>query len=145
MGFTQAIQTCLRKYFVFQGRASRSEFWWFALATTVISIVLSIIEGWAFDLDYDAFMPISDTFSILTTIPSISVGCRRLHDINKSGWWQVLPIAPLILAGILYVTGIGGLITIGIIIAVLTIILLIYWFVKKGAQGDNRFGADPLA
>ena len=60
-------------------------------------------------------------FALLVLIPSIAINCRRLHDIEKSGWWQLIVLIPLI----------GTLI-------------LLYWFVKPGNVSPNRFGADPL-
>jgi uncharacterized membrane protein YhaH (DUF805 family) len=74
-----SIKTCFQKYVDFNGTAARPEFWWFALFTFVVSYILSAIS------------PIlGGIFSLATLLPSIAVGTRRLHDIGKSGWWQLI-------------------------------------------------------
>ena len=98
MNFFQSINYCLKHYSDFNGRASRSEFWWFFLFT-------SIVETMGVILDY-GFLSYFDTaqeFGIFETIativfllPSLAVGARRLHDINRSGWWQLLYCAVLV-------------------------------------------------
>ena len=88
MNFGEAIGTCLKKYAVFEGRASKSEFWYFYLLW-VSSIILSFIPV--------VGLPIFIIITFGGFLPSISVTCRRLHDINKSGWWQLIPLYFLIL------------------------------------------------
>lgn len=93
MDFVTAVKTCLvEKYVKFDGRASRSEFWWFYLACFVINSVVGIIAR-----------AIGDAGSILSLIvclalflPLLGAGARRLHDVNKSGWLQLLLLIPLI-------------------------------------------------
>ena len=82
----EAIETGLKKYFVFDGRASKSEFWYFFLFHVGVSFITSFIHP-----------AVNAIFILGTLIPMISVGCRRIHDINKSGWWQLIPIYNLIL------------------------------------------------
>ena len=94
LGFGDAIGTCLKKYFVFDGRASKSEFWYFFLIYTVGSIILSEI---AKSIMSPALLILSGLITFGTIIPFLAVGCRRLHDINKSGWWQLIPVYNLIL------------------------------------------------
>ena len=94
MDFGEAIGTCLKKYFVFEGRASKSEFWYFFLVYTVGSILLSFIARAVMSAP---LLILAGLVTYGTIIPMISVGCRRLHDINKSGWWQCIPIYNLIL------------------------------------------------
>jgi uncharacterized membrane protein YhaH (DUF805 family) len=85
MNFTQAVTTCFQKYATFTGRATRSEFWWFALFTVVASIVASMFGEL-----------VNSLVSLALLVPSIAVGARRLHDIGKTGWLQLLWIIPLI-------------------------------------------------
>lgn len=86
MNFVDAVKTCLQKYADFNGRASRAEFWWFVLFTIIVSIVGgAIFRNW-----------INQLISLAFFVPSIAVGARRLHDIGKSGWLQLLWIIPLI-------------------------------------------------
>jgi uncharacterized membrane protein YhaH (DUF805 family) len=117
MDIQTSIKTCFSKYATFSGRASRSEFWLFQLFTFLGSIVTLIIDVMilGFSLD-DASSPTNLIFLLIVMIPSVAVGCRRLHDLNKSGWWQIL-----------YLTIIG-------------IILLIIWWATQGENKKNKFG-----
>ena len=97
----------LKNYAVFGGRARRSEYWYFALFSTIISIVFQISE-------ISLGMPyLSTLYSLAVLIPSIAVGVRRMHDVNKSGWFILIPIYNLIL------------------------------FFTDGTQGPNQYGPDP--
>jgi uncharacterized membrane protein YhaH (DUF805 family) len=120
MNFVEAIKSAYVNYAVFEGRASRSEYWWFALFTTVVSAVLDAATGADSDPNLP-FLILSLIFAFGSLLPSIGVATRRLHDVNRSGWWQLI-----------------GLTIIGLI-------PLIYWLVKKGTDGPNRFGEDRLA
>lgn len=86
MDFVQAVKTCFEKYATFDGRAGRAEFWWFVLFTVIVSIAGgAIFRNW-----------INQLISLALFVPSIAVGARRLHDIGKSGWFQLLWIIPII-------------------------------------------------
>jgi uncharacterized membrane protein YhaH (DUF805 family) len=85
MNFTQAITTCFQKYATFSGRATRSEFWWFALFTLLASILASMFGEL-----------LNSLVTLALFVPSIAVGARRLHDIGKTGWLQLLWIIPVI-------------------------------------------------
>ncbi len=85
MGFVEAVQECLRKYATFTGRAGRSEFWWFVLFTILLGIVSSFFG-----------QTVNTIVSLAVFVPSIAVGARRLHDIGKSGWFQLLWAIPFI-------------------------------------------------
>lgn len=153
MGFGEAIKTCFQKYFVFQGRAQRSEYWFFVLFTTITGIILSIVDVIIFGLSMGLdISPLDNLFSLATFIPSIAVCCRRLHDIDKSGWWQLIPgiglllmipaIAPAISRDFdsgLFIgsIGIGALVLIGLSI------LLLVWLCTDSERGPNRFGDSP--
>ena len=87
-----------KKYFVFKGRASRSEYWTFILINILIAFILGFIEGLlgvAPETDESIF---ANIFQLLIIIPTIAVGVRRMHDLNKSGWYILIPIYNLILA-----------------------------------------------
>lgn len=81
------------KYATFDGRASRSEYWWFVLASLIISVVLSMIDGIIFGKKLDILQTL---FSLAILVPSIAIAIRRLHDIGKSGWWILISLIPLI-------------------------------------------------
>ncbi len=114
--FVAAIKTCISKYVGFDGRASRSEFWYWYLFTVVVSIILSILASVA-----SIFGILSGLASLALLLPGLSVSVRRLHDVDKSGWWLLIAFVPI-----------AGLV-------------LLYWWCIRGTVGDNQFGADPLA
>jgi len=87
-----AVSACLKKYATFEGRASRSEYWFFALFYIIVSLLSGFIEGITGIMGL-GYLPFLALF-----IPSIAVGCRRMHDVGRSGWFQLVPIYNLILA-----------------------------------------------
>ncbi len=113
MTFSESVSTCLKKYFVFQGRASRSEYWWFQLIVSPSYFISTIIEN---EIGY-FFLGIT----LFTLIPAISVGVRRLHDTNRSGFFLLISFIPFI----------GGLV-------------LLFFLIPEGTKGKNRFGPDSL-
>ncbi len=123
MDFKPAVETCLReKYVDFTGRAMRSEFWWFVLFIFIVSAILSLIDGALFSGVMGEIGPLSAIFSLITLIPAIAVTARRLHDVGRTGWWQLLFFLPVI-----------------------GFLVILYWTVQKGTDGSNDYGADPLA
>ena len=104
-----AVITCFNKYVVFNGRADRPEFWYFALFQVVILAVLAIVSR-----------PLEAVASLAFLLPGLAVGARRLHDINRSGWWMLLGFIPVI-----------GL------------LILIYWAAQPGDAGANQYGEPP--
>jgi uncharacterized membrane protein YhaH (DUF805 family) len=83
MPIVDAVKACLAKYADFNGRATRTEYWCFFLAVLLGSAVASLIALRVYAL-----------FSLVTLLPMIAVGARRLHDTNRSGWWQLLALVP---------------------------------------------------
>ncbi len=81
----------LKKYAVFSGRARRSEYWYFFLFSTIISIILAFV-GMGI-----GFERLNNVYSLAVLVPSIAVGVRRMHDVGKSGWFLLIPIYNLIL------------------------------------------------
>ena len=86
--------TVLKKYAVFEGRARRSEYWYFFLANFLISILLAFVDGALGLLDFG----ISTIYSLAVLVPSLAVAVRRMHDVGKSGWFILIPIYNFILA-----------------------------------------------
>ncbi|MCU0906789.1 MAG: DUF805 domain-containing protein [Rhodobacteraceae bacterium] len=116
MEFGQAIRSGLSNYVTFSGRARRSEYWWFYLFTVLVNFaggVLDATTGGAGLINLAVFLGLF--------LPTIAMSVRRLHDMDRSGWWLLIIVVPLI-----------------------GILLLLYWFVTRGTQGPNRFGPDPL-
>jgi uncharacterized membrane protein YhaH (DUF805 family) len=115
MGFGEAVRTCFSKYANFTGRARRSEYWYFVLFQVIVTIVANGVDymmGTGF---------IGGLVDLALILPSLAVAVRRLHDIDKAGWWVLIGIIPLV----------GW-------------VFLIIWTCTKGTLGPNRFGADPL-
>jgi uncharacterized membrane protein YhaH (DUF805 family) len=119
MNFPQAIASGFKKYAVFSGRASRSEYWYWMLFYAVGNIATSILDAIVFrSSDPQAFSAI---FGLAIFLPSVAVEVRRLHDVDRSGWWLLI-----------YLTIIG------------MIYPLLVWKCRKGTVGPNRFGEDPF-
>ena len=93
MNFGQAIASCMGKYATFAGRASRGEFWWFYLFTVLLSWGATLVSSLAlFPGDPDMAEILPSLVSLAVLLPTLAVGCRRLHDIGKSGWWQLIAL-----------------------------------------------------
>jgi uncharacterized membrane protein YhaH (DUF805 family) len=85
MTFQESIRICFKKYADFTGRAGRPEYWWFILFIIVAGLAASMISD-----------VLGAVFSLATLLPSISAATRRLHDTNRSGWWQLICLVPVI-------------------------------------------------
>lgn len=103
MTLVESIKVCFSKYASFSGRASRSEFWWFLLVGTLSLIILMQLS-----------ITLYFIVSLLLFLPSLAVGTRRLHDTNRSGWWQLLNLIPII-----------------------GIIILIYFWIQEAKEPNN--------
>lgn len=114
MGMSDAVRSGLSNYANFKGRATRPEYWWFALFTAVVGGVAALTDS---ALDVAAAVPV---VALALLIPGLAVGTRRLHDVNRTGWWYLLTPVP------------GGS------IALLVFLLL------PGTAGVNRYGPPPL-
>jgi uncharacterized membrane protein YhaH (DUF805 family) len=120
MSFPNAVRSVLTQYANFHGRARRSEFWWFMLASLLASIVASIIDA-AIGSDVGAGTGVvSLLLSLALLIPTLAVGARRLHDTGKTGWWQLIALVPLV----------------GIIV------LIVFW-AQDGHPNPNQHGPSP--
>jgi uncharacterized membrane protein YhaH (DUF805 family) len=112
MDFKTSVIRCLRdKYVDFNGRASRSEYWWFFLLCVVVAVVFNVVG-----LDMLGLLA-----NLALLLPSLAVGARRLHDMGKSGWFQLVWLIPFI----------GWAI-------------MIYWLVQPSAAA-NAYGEGPAA
>ena len=115
MSFTQAIRTCFSKFATFDGRACRSEYWYFALFGQLLNIVVQVLIAMS-----ESFL-ILLLFSLILLIPVCAVGVRRCHDLDKSGWMFLVGLIPIVN------------------------LYLMYLFCLKGTDGTNRYGEDPFA
>ena len=120
MNFPTAIKKCMtQKYLTMSGRASRSEYWYFYLFFILTSLLCTMIGGVFSETASDIIGAIC---YIVLGIPCFTASSRRLHDIDKSAWFLLLALIPIVGA-----------------------IILIILFCKKGTDGLNRFGNDPLS
>ena len=120
MDFMTAVRTCLSKYVDFSGRARRSEYWYFVLFNLIVSIVASILDAVVgTDFDTGSGGIISSLAGLALFLPGLAAGVRRLHDIDRSGWWILIGLIPII----------GW-------------ILLIVWY-STDSKPDNQYGPNP--
>jgi uncharacterized membrane protein YhaH (DUF805 family) len=108
----------IRRYTDFDGRSDRPEFWWFGLINLIVSLVIWAIGIAAFGFPKGELAAV--LYGLVTLLPALGVEIRRLHDTNRSGWWILIALIPVI----------GG-------------IILIVFFASAGARGPNRFGPQP--
>lgn len=116
MSFGDAIQTVFQKYAVFEGRASRPEYWYWVLFGVLVTIVGNIL-GQLIGTAADALLAL---FSLATIVPSIAVGVRRLHDTGRSGWnllWGLIPL--------------------------LGFVIVLYFAVQSTEPRANKYGPQP--
>ena len=87
VGFSEAAKLGFQRYVDFSGRSSRAEFWWWLLFTALVSVGFTVLSTFAIEISF-----ISILWQLAVLIPSIAIWVRRLHDINRSGWWYLLHI-----------------------------------------------------
>ena len=146
MTFGESIKSCLNGYVKFDGRAPRSEYWWFFLFTVLGGIVLSLIDGvLGTTIGYNQIIAgkivhqeigiIDALFQLAMLVQAIAVSVRRLQDTDRSGWFFLLILTPIV--GAFF----GD---IGLLVSFVGWIVLLVFFVQRGDSGSNRFGYDPL-
>ena len=134
----------ISQYAVFEGRASRSEFWWYILALLIVALLVSVASLPLLLIPY-AVNIVTYAFVLAVLTPTLAVTDRRLHDTERSAWWAlcyvpsgiydllVLSNAHLSNAIAQPVAGIG----------IFLLIVLIIFMALPGTGGDNKYGADP--
>ena len=123
MNMKESVVSVLTNWKNFSGRASRSEFWYFALASAILGLIVGAIElatGLISIEDPNATGPLSAILNLLLAIPSIAVTSRRLQDYGYSGWWQLS-----------YITVIG-------------IFVVLIWCMLPAKEDENDWGKNPL-
>ncbi len=126
---------CIKNYTLFKGRASRTEFWYFILYWAIFYVIIIAVDRvLGFNvinlktLPFSEYIPLANLFEEvglltviyrpLTILPSLAVISRRLHDINRSGWWCLMCVTPLV-------------------------VILIIFLCKKSDENKNQFGPKP--
>ena len=132
MGFVESIESALRKYFVWKGRASRSEFWWFYLFSILGAIVTTLV-------DFIYGVPVLNTVFILATfIPTLSVFIRRLHDTGHSGWWYWISLMPIVIYSY---EGKNN----KLLLPILGFMYAVKLLFTLSEEGENQYGSSPLS
>ncbi|NRA99739.1 MAG: DUF805 domain-containing protein [Rhodobacteraceae bacterium] len=121
-----AFRNGLGNYANFQGRASRPEYWWWILLIFLLFIVLGLIDAFVvapmlgFGPGEDSGRPLSLLVSLGLFLPNLALGIRRLHDTNRSGWWILIGLIPLI-----------------------GVLVLLYFYTRPSDEGENDHGPQP--
>lgn len=126
MGFTESVRTVLiHKCATFSGRACRSEYWWWILFVVINEIIIDVVEiiyKTSPSILSMVVLLLATAVALVSVIPGLAVTVRRLHDLDRSGWWCLIGLLPIV----------GWY-------------PLIILYCTKGTAGSNRFGDDPLA
>jgi uncharacterized membrane protein YhaH (DUF805 family) len=120
VGFGDAIKLAFQNAFMYQGRASRSAYWWFALFSFIVSVAVGVIFGGIAGHGAGGaagFLVVDMMLSLVMLLVSLPLFIRRLHDIDRSGWWLLIGLVPIV-----------GVIT------------LFVFTLLDGTPGPNRFG-----
>ena len=118
MNFMQAITAGFQNYVNFSGRSQRSAFWFWNLFALLVSIVAGTLDYFLFP--HMDFSPLQGLAGLALLLPGLAVSVRRLHDLDRTGWWLLL------------------------VLTVIGYIVLLAWFCLRGTVGPNRYGPDPL-
>jgi uncharacterized membrane protein YhaH (DUF805 family) len=119
MSFVDAVTTCFSKYVTFSGRARRSEYWWWYLFVIIVGAVAAILDGLFGTRSDNGAGVIQGLAGLALILPTLAVGARRLHDTDRTGWWLLIGLIPLVGA-----------------------IVLIVFFVQD-SRPDNQYGPNP--
>lgn len=160
----------LKRYAQFSGRSRRMEYWMWVLFVVIATIVLSVLDsilglggrtqvgpgavpgGYSYGAGVSGGW-LANIFSLAVLIPGLAVSVRRLHDVNRSGWWLLVPLAPYAVGFAILFTltagggGVSGLLVLSMLAMVAGLIgaiVLLVWFCMPGTVGTNDYGPDPL-
>ena len=149
----ESVTSVFRNFVNFNGRAQRSEFWWFVLFALISQMILNLIPI------------VGEIYALVLLLPSLAVTARRLHDTNRTAWWMLLylvPIVGIIVLAILFIALLGinafdpwggsdaewGVLgvffIIWLIISIAAWVVLLVFQIMPGTVGPNRYGPDPL-
>ena len=149
----EAVTSVFRNYANFNGRAQRSEFWWFVLFSFISQAILN-------------FVPVlGPIYALVLLLPSLTVTARRLHDTNRTAWWMLLYLIPVLGFIVLLIVALamlgvnafepweageaewgalGILFLVWLLVSIASWIVLLVFQIMPGTVGPNRYGPDPL-
>jgi len=129
MGFGQALVSGFKNYVNFSGRSPRSAYWYWVLWMIILGFVAGMLDAVIdvvlgsdhyITIGHNQYGPLGTIITLATFLPGLALCIRRLHDVDRSGWWFL------------------------IVLTIFGCIFVIYWACTKGTAGPNRFGPDPL-
>lgn len=158
MGFVAAVRTCFRKYFQFSGRAGLAEFWWFVVFLCGVSIVSSALDESLFGSILKS--PFTIAVTLVTALPALAVGSRRLHDTGRSSWsyWAATALGTVLVSFAIYafhlheqgddpMEAFSGSLGVGIaamsIVFVVGMTVLSWWLTRPSEPRANAYGPPP--
>ncbi len=127
----ESIRLFFQNYFEFNGRSSRTEYWHIFFLWIILTLCIEIIDASSHNLLIEDYW-VSDKHpgflgsnlhllcSVISTVPFISLGVRRLHDIGRSGWWYLLTFT------------------------IIGILVLLFWAIEESQKGENKYGKNPI-
>jgi uncharacterized membrane protein YhaH (DUF805 family) len=142
----------IRKYATFSGRAPRAEYWWYSALGSVVGIGIAVIDRYTFNPIYAGEGPLGILLLVALFVPGLAVTVRRLHDIDRSGWWYLLNVWSYAFLLIRFSgrsstelfdalpRGAGLLI---VLVFLACFGLFFVFMVTRGTEGSNEYGADP--
>ena len=116
MDIQQSIKTCFKKFATFDGRASRSEYWWFQFFYMLVVLVAVILDSILVGGNLESAGALEIVSQLLLLLPALAVTARRLHDVNRSGWWMLVGIT------------------------IVGLIPLFIWWLAPGTNKKNKYG-----
>ncbi|MBL3570699.1 DUF805 domain-containing protein [Rhodovulum sp. BSW8] len=170
MGFAAAVKVCFRKYFTFSGRASRPEYWWFVLFMLLGGILAAVLDGLLFwgdvsvgaeGVSAETSGPLNGLFGLVTLVPGLAAGWRRMHDSGRSGLFLLYPLIVLVgIAGFAnfigafdaattgdvaqMFTGLAGVVlALSVVVLMISPLLVIWWLTRPSQPGPNPYGPNP--
>ena len=123
VSFPDSIRLGFQHYFDFRSRSTRAEYWWWFLFTVLANLILTVVDMMTgtYNVRSNSGL-LSGAFGLAVLIPGLALGTRRLHDIGKSGWWQLMWFGSLLLV---------------------PAIVLIVWAIKPSDEGTSKHGPAP--
>jgi len=116
MDIQQSVKTCFKKFATFDGRASRSEYWWFQFFYILVVIVAVILDGVLVGGNLESAGALEIVSQLILLLPALAVTARRLHDVDRSGWWMLVGIT------------------------IVGLIPLFIWWLAPGTNKKNKYG-----
>ena len=116
MDIQQSIKTCFKKFATFDGRASRSEYWWFQFFYMLVVLVAVILDSILVGGNLESAGALEIVSQLVLLLPALAVTARRLHDVNRSGWWMLVGIT------------------------IVGLIPLFIWWLAPGTNKKNKYG-----